>query len=467
MSNPHEQRDAQHRAWGVVVANSNVKAAHIANGLVQLLRLYPDLTAAPLSLGGALADGFCGAYIKAAMDRLEGIYYGANNPHVGAPYDKGGWKLPKQALGFCVTHDKAGRLAFDPSESQPNDDKVMKPARLHAARHLAAPPDLVTHATLRRALNADERVYSTGGQDVTTPGLSFAGYTSTHTLASMHAVTALGLLSRTEQGREALGRLYALVERADDPHSSLVSALRVGNPPPARVPPSAPPSAPPYPLAGEDEGWLKAAEDAGRMFSRLLSWAEGRETKANTLMAVVDLVGLLSAARMLAWSEAEPVPLLSPAPPSRAHAALIAHAQRKLRAALAGLDERAAGAGLVKRGEKETYYPSAALKSLGQATGWVFPRDARGGAITYLRPGDRQLTTLVRALLEPSEEVSWEELRRRAWSLRLELGGAPRERESHPVYTKDIGALNQRHLVAIGLGRHESDNVVRVDGGGT
>jgi len=35
-------RTSAYEAWGVVVQTSNVRAAHVANGIIQLLRLAPQ-----------------------------------------------------------------------------------------------------------------------------------------------------------------------------------------------------------------------------------------------------------------------------------------------------------------------------------------------------------------------------------------------------------------------------------------
>src|SRR5436190_42088 len=78
------------------------------------------------------------------------------------------------------------------------------------------------HATLAAALNADGRVYASGGSDPTPPSLSFAGYSSTHTLAGMHALTFLGLLWKTPAGRTIVRRLHDALRLEDDPNAQLV-----------------------------------------------------------------------------------------------------------------------------------------------------------------------------------------------------------------------------------------------------
>lgn len=89
-----------------------------------------------------------------------------------------------------------------------------------------------------------------------------------------------------------------------------------------------------------------------------------------------------------------------------------------------------------------------------------------------MRPGPRQFTTLVHSLVSPGEDVSWPDFASRAQALGLVLGG-PREaavaaqlRLNGGAFSiREAGRINRQHLVALGLAKQESDNVVRVDGG--
>jgi len=87
----------------------------------------------------------------------------------------------------------------------------------------------------------------------------------------------------------------------------------------------------------------------------------------------------------------------------------------------------------------------------------------------YVRPGPRQVTPL-----------STPDLSGRGISLRISLrgcrqvprprmvrgssGGSP-ARLNGGAFHREAGRINRDHLVALGLARQESDNVVRVDGG--
>ncbi|HEY3353383.1 MAG TPA: hypothetical protein VGQ83_09055 [Polyangia bacterium] len=110
--------------------------------------------------------------------------------------------------------------------------------------------------------------------------------------------------------------------------------------------------------------------------------------------------------------------------------------------------------------------------NLGAAGGWLYPLDSRGGAKRYFRPGPRQLVTLIRCLLRPGDELSWRELAQRAEGIGFAIGGPNEHRTAARLRIgsaadslRRVGAANREHIVALGLARQESDNVVIVDGG--
>lgn len=435
--------DNQYAAWGVVVQTGRVRAGHIANGLVQLLRVIHRAPPFP-----AASTGRVRGYIAEVVKALK------------AEYDVG-WQLSKDARKACIG-DESGPVA----------------------KRFAM--DKETLELVAKVLNADGLVHVEGGNDPTTPGLSFAGYTSTHTLKGMHAATFLGLLARTDDGADALRSLHTLLRTNTDPHSALVSELGLGL---AKSVPGDPGGAHAvrglFPLPAGDD-WTRLAEMAGRMAKNLLSWRASGTSKAATFMAIADLAALFSFLRLVRWrperSAAGEPPLLlvfSPVTDSVSHLPIIARAQQNMRSALAALDQEARTKGLViekpskKNKNKSTiYWPSTHAQNVGAASGWLYPLHSQGGATRYFRPRPRQLATLVHGLLVPGEDLSWNEFAARTQDLGLVIGG-PREAaiarqlrlQGGAMSLRDAGLANRQHLVALGLARQESDNVVRVDGG--
>src|SRR5262245_22567141 len=108
--------DRQFQEWGVSVHTSNVRPVHIANGIVQLLRLAPDPP--PWRPIGA---GFVERYKAAVRARF------------------GRWpSLPKPSKALCVTESKDGVLVLD-APAAPDDPSFMAEARAHFARALGRP----------------------------------------------------------------------------------------------------------------------------------------------------------------------------------------------------------------------------------------------------------------------------------------------------------------------------------------
>lgn len=436
------REDLQYEAWGVIVQTSRVRAGHVANGLVQLLRLLPD---PPRMRPADLApDGRVRTYNQDVLAALRGKF--------GTQ-----WALSDAARRICVGA---------PTEIETTD------TRAHERR-----------ALLAGALNADGLVLITGGSDPTTPGLGLAGYTSTHTLKGMHAATFLGLLSRSSRGREALRSLHGLLANSEDPHSNLVARLGIGLPDAWPAAPSEEILVDTYPLP-TGESWSALAELTGTMAKNLLDWSTQGMSKASTLMAMTDLAALILFLRLVRWrpaGDSAPPPLLlvvSPVEVEATHYTVIARAQQNLKSALAALDQSGREQTLViektsARTKRTTiYWPSVHAQNLGAASGWLYPLDSRGGAKRYVRPGPRQFTTLVHSLVSPGEDVSWPDFASRAQALGLVLGG-PREaavaaqlRLNGGAFSiREAGRINRQHLVALGLAKQESDNVVRVDGG--
>jgi hypothetical protein len=452
-----EKRIAQYAQWGVVVQTSQVRGAHIANGLVQLLRLFPHRV--PWTHGR-----FDPAeYEREVVRELAQRYPPRSGEH--------SWMLSQSARALCVTTTKAGplSLATDQANTEP---PFFAAGREHVARFLEIDPhpDKVreVHSTLAAALNADGRVYASGGSDPTTPSLSFAGYSSTHTLAGMHAVTFLGLLWKTQTGKEVVRRLHAALLREDDPHSQLVHALRLD----LQVATNgshAPDDLYPVPTG---HSWDMLAVNAARLGERLLSRHEPNANKGETLMALVDLASLLLFLRLVQWlppdAQGPQRRLLMYAPARLRPSEAISRAQQSLQVACAAVDRLAEPLVI------ENYYPSVHARNLGAAGGWLFPLDSRGAPRRWLCPGQRQLQTLVHSLVAPGEELAWSAFGQRALeelgiivggfseaklALDLGLGGGANS-------VREAGRANREHLVALGLARQESDNVVLVDGGG-
>ena len=493
MAAPDPQRDlyrAQYAAWGVVVQTSNIRAAHVANGVVQLLRLA--------SRRPEWGDG-----VDLDPSRFAAVATGAM---AGEGLERG---LSAHALALCIYKSKSGPLSLAapaPVDAPEVARSIIQRGREHLARILdtagAAQDGGIqeqAHRTLADALNADGKVMITGGADPTTPGLAFAGFTPTHTIKTMHAATFLGLLGSTSRGRRALVHLYDAARRVDDPHASLASFLgltqrdRDDKDSERRWPPlSADDFEGLYPVP-RGEGWDALTEAAGEMAGNIARRQERGATKAETLMSLVDLALLLLATRMLRWErcpKSAPRLLLAVCSQRRTTALqqAIARGQESLRLAAAALDEQAhsddPNATLIRKREAKKkgpagedkfneYFPSNHSLNLASAGGWLFPLDARGGAPRYLCPGPRQFVTLVHALVPPGEERAWSAFASEAeGSLGIALGGANDSGTERALRMGGVAATlreaaktNQERLIALGLARRESDNVVIVDGG--
>jgi hypothetical protein len=459
---------AQYDQWGVVIQTSQVRGVHIANGIVQLLRLFPD---APSWVAGEVEPA---DYEKAVTKAL-----GSRFAPVEGDGTAASWKLSDAARALCVTTTKEGPLSL--SVDAEGGPAFFKEGRRHLARFVDAGFDAASaaeastvHTTLAAALNADGRVYASGGSDPTTPSLSFAGYTSTHTLKGMHAATFLGLLCKTPAGAAVVRELYDRLRRDDDPHAKLIRELQLdltvaGN--------SDASFEGAYPIP-TGPGWDALAARAARLATRLFAWSRGDEdgpgaSKPDALMAVVDLASLVLFLQIVQWrpSGAGARPLLLMVSPSRRRPAeAIVRAQQSLLAACAAVDFEAEQAGLVIG----DYYPSVHARNLGAAGGWLFPLDSRGAPKRWFCPGARQLQTLVHALVEPGEELAWPAFSARALDeFGLVIGGVAEANMAAALglggganSIREAGRLNREHLVAVGLARQESDNVVLVDGGG-
>ena len=459
----------QFESWGVRVQTSNVRAVHVLNGIVHLMRLLPS----PPAFSDA--ESF-DQYLKTLGESL-----GDNK------------SMPTVAKALCVTSRKVKgskvrqALYLDGRPLQPKPPRYHREGLAHiqsrfvdAAEQPLSGLDPTAHDRFREVLNADGKVYDTGGEDPTSPGFALTGSAikNVQTLKGLHALTTLGLLTATPDGCEALRLLHDLLRQSDDPHTRLLSALGVSQEAPAELPAGANlAGAFPAP-SGED--WGALTREAGRSAKNLLSWCQRGLSKADTLSIFVDLALLLLLLRMLRWADSEPLLLLSPVRRSNksAHRTLIAAARRSLSMALARLDEFAEKKKLIHekttpKGNVNRYPPAKAALNLGEAGGWLFPLDARGGARRFLSPGSRQLTTLVYALIEPGEQLAWSEFAARAEErLGLALGG-PREHElaarvrvpSATAAIRTAGRVFRQQLVSLGLARQESDDVVMVDGG--
>lgn len=450
----------QYDEWGVVVQTSQVRGAHIANGMVQLLRLFPDQ---PRWSAGEVDPA---KYVKEITTGLEARY-----PSLPGEEGAVSWELSDAARALCVTTTKEGPLSLaGATEGEP---AFFKAGREHIARFMEAGYDSSqageVHATLAAALNADGRVYASGGDDPTTPGLSFAGYFSTHTLKGMHAATFLGLLCRTPQGAAVVRKLYDELRRDDDPHSSLVRRLQLD----LRVTANADASFEgAYPLPS-GAAWTEHAVRTARLATRLLAWSSGGASKPDMLMALIDLASLVLFLRLVQWrsTDAGTRPLLLMVSPARRRPSeAIVRAQQTLLAACATVDFLAERDRLSKTG----YPPSVHARNLGAAGGWLFPLDPRGAPKRWFCPGARQLQTLVHALIEPGDELAWPAFAARALDeLGLVIGGGSEAKMAADLglggganSVREAGRLNREHLVLVGLARQESDNVILVDGGG-
>jgi hypothetical protein len=449
----------QYAEWGVVVQTKDVRAAHVANGIMQLLRLMPSpppwdrvrLEPAP--------------YVKSIKTALD----------IALPSRR----LSDEARALSVCKSQAGPIRLD-EPSTDDSFKFVEKGRAHLDRVFgtASVFSEAAHHAIADALNADRRVMASIASDPTTTGLAFAGFTDTHTLKGMHAATFLGLLCASPAGRDATMRLYDAARSTDDPHSSLVCALDLAE---KKVWPqiSSPAFEGAFPVPpGKD--WSALAVTAGAMASNITRRQEHGATKAETLMSLVDLALLTLATRMLRWErDCSPSRLLLTLCSRRKTTGLqqaIARAQESLRRARLDLDHEARGDGPVKtliRGKKNKYLPSVHAAHLAAAGGWLFPLNAHGGAQQYFCPGPRQLVTLAHAVLPPGDEMPWPEFvatAERAFGLALggsddgqaevalRMGGAA-------ATLREAARTNQEQFVALGLARRESDNVVIVDGG--
>lgn len=461
---------AQYDAWGILVRTSNVRAGHIANGVMQLLRLLPD--AAPAWVDLVKTDHPSKAYVSAVKQALT-----ARHPP-SRPGAAPRWKLSDEARALCVTRTKDGPLRLD-AAPRSDDPGFLERGRAHALSRFYSdegfPVTAAMHEAISAALNADGRVSAAGAADPTTPGLSLVGFTDPHTLSGMHAPTFLGMLCATDDGRRALSALNALARSTNDAHSALVAALGISASSPNEV------VAPDdligaFPIPAGD-GWGQWSQTVGSLTRRLIDWQGFGASKADTLMATVDLAALVLCLRLMRWKpEAGDGRLLlcvSPQDRTASMAHAVSRAQDSLQRACAALNEAATKRGMTIKGGGDTpYSPSTHALHLGAAGGWLFPLDARGGAKRYFRPGPRQLVTLTHALLEPQEVISWPEFAARAERLGLVVGG-PNEHETErrlgiggvAATLRDVGRANRAHLIALGLARRESDNVVMVDGG--
>src|SRR5262249_58790145 len=90
----------QYDEWGVVVQTSQVRGVHIANGIVQLLRLFPNT---PSWKSGAVDPS---AYEKTVTRAL-----GERFPSAAGDETTISWKLSDAARALCVTTTKDGPLS--------------------------------------------------------------------------------------------------------------------------------------------------------------------------------------------------------------------------------------------------------------------------------------------------------------------------------------------------------------------
>ena len=465
LNSPSEIEQRQYEAWGIVVQQQNVQSAHIVNGLVQLLRVVESLPPYGSLRRGSIS--YPSVFSKMVTTRL--------SERFGA----GKWQLSEEARAFCITQDKNGPLPLDDFGRWQEGEvpTVVTAGRARVAQRLNHPGDgglpASIHSVISAALNPDQRVKIKGAHDPTCPGLWLAGYTSTHTLKPMHAATFLGLLGATSAGREALATIYRWFADSSDPVAELVHILDVGlDLGTTHLEPDS--FAGRFPLPSDGAGWPELATVTAFLACNLVSWAEVRGAGlAEARMALLDLASLILMLRMLRWEtderEARALLLVSPASRASTRGVAFDYGRRSMQGAAASLDQQAVELGMVKK----RWLPWPAARNLGAATGWLYPRFAQGGARHFLSPGPRQLTTLVHALLRPGEDLSWGDFHRRALdSLGIVLGGFDEVRASRKMgfsgaaaAVRLTGAVNQGHLIQLGLGRQESDNVVFVDGG--
>ncbi len=472
-----QRDDFQYLNFGVLIRNERLTAVHVANGLVQLLRLV-DPDEEPTSQVTATHPA---GFEREASDALD------------ACFGPAGWKLGEAAHALSIVKTKEGPFPLASDGALPGENTLKPSEYARRAAVVAAGRDHVTallkaqrgafsaahHAAIAGVLNADGRVAISAASSPTTSGATFAGYDTNYTLSLMHAATFLGLLARTARGREALRRLSRVVH-AQGPHGRFVKLLGLQQLPIASPPRLSFPSP-------DGARWSEQAEHAAALVDHLLQWVRADEVGAGhgqTLMSLVDLVGVFFATCILRWTPEGASPnggvwgpkliVVSPLQRDARDAGAVAAAQRSLMTATARLMNGVPvdADHLTPHGEDDHWWPARSAIGLGAATGWLVPRDGRGGAKRYFSPGSRQLTTLVRALVKPGEDIAWAELHDRAERrLGLWLGGHRDEQaaalnaSTNHLTLGRVGEINQEHLIALGLARQESDNVVRVHGG--
>ncbi len=472
--------DFQYREFGVLVRNERISAVHVANGLIQVLRAVGPNARLGSEIMSEYPDEFEGE-VTALLDQRF----------------PSGWKLTPEALAVSLVSTKEGPFSVVGDSPPPGRatltereyarrSEVLVAGRSHLQKTFGDRIRDLTpahQAAIASVLNADGRVAIAGASSPTTPGVAFAGYDTNYTFSLLHAATFLGLLARTVAGQTALAQLRKEVLK-EGAHARFVELLGLQQTPQDSQPEHG--LTLPSPAGPR---WEEQAMNVAGLVTRLLAWSHlegGAASPGQLLMSLVDLVGVFFSSSMLRWTHVEAgtsgplwgpkLLVVSPArADSRDHAG-IAAAQRSIVTASARLlnniiqDE----AFLTPRGKgaKDFWLPTGAALALGAATGWVLPRDARGGAKRYFSPGPRQLTTLVRALVSPHEDLSWSQLHERASDqLGLWLGGHHDEQSAmlnvsaNHITLARVGAVNQGHMIALGLARQESDNVVRVHGG--
>jgi hypothetical protein len=464
--------DRQYQEWGVLVFNSNLKSAHIANGLLQVLRALPRLADSPAPWR---EDGVPEQFTEVVKEALAEVSGGID------------WMPSRAAVSLSVTKSKNGPMYLT-GQCRPStkaDEATVQAGLEHLREVFAADSPTLTkaqHELLAGALNADGVVRVAGATDPTSPGLGYAGFTSTHTLKPMHAATFLGALTSSgEPGRGVVAALHRIAKSRDDAHSRLMDNLKISSYPVSEEGVEGWPDlsegkdlsgALPYPRGEE---WAAFSEVVVRLVSSLLDWNQGGTSKQETMMSVVDLAGLLLSLKMLGAKNEPSRALLMVCPTGTSTSARYAveAARRTLRAAQHRLDRRARDEAFMTVTQKgNAWEPSKAVRTLALATGWLFPRNAQGRAKHYLSPGMRQVVSLCQSLIKHGEDLSWGEFQSRALRVGLALGGAEDTRASDSLgivgaqeALRIAGAINQDYLIQLGLARKESDGVVRVTGG--
>ena len=460
------QADKQYATWGVLVQNSNLRSSHVATGVVQTLRALPGLAERPRTWGAR--------DVPATFDR-------AVRDEVARASSEQAWRLSPAAISLAVTNSGSGptTLTGDSLPLLNRDRRIVEAGLAHVEELFGGNQARLTraqHELIEGALNADGTVRVAGASDPTTPGAGLAGYTSTHSLAPMHAATYLGALARGgSAGRDALAKLHGLVCDDSDAHTKLADLLQVSEATawPALDQSASLETALPFPSGA---AWDPFIRSSSRLTQRLLTWHEvGNVSKQEILMAVIDLVGLLLMLRMLGASSNPGRALLLVASSGRSAAERSATecARRSLRAAQHRLDIEAKDKDMVTPATRGAgWQPSSAARTLGLATGWLYPRDARGGAKHFVSPGVRQFVTLCQCLLDPHDDVGWPEFHERVLALGMVMGAADEGQASKHIgphssreAIRRAGKLNQERMIELGLARHESDGVVRVTGG--